>query len=66
MALSQFALYYWRAVLTAVAGQPVSEGVLAAARIENRQVTGEDFATFADLARFDADARSPRAAGWAS
>jgi hypothetical protein len=49
VALSQFALYYWRAVLAAVATQPVSEGVLAAAHVDNRQVTGEDFATFATL-----------------
>lgn len=49
VALSQFALYYWRAVMAAVAGQPVSEGVLAAARVDNRLVTGEDFETFASL-----------------
>jgi hypothetical protein len=49
VALSQFALYYWRAVLAAVATHPVSEGVLAAARVDNRMVTGEDFATFATL-----------------
>ena len=49
VALSQFALYYWRAVLAAVAVQPVSEGVLAAARVDNRVVTGEDFETFATL-----------------
>src|SRR6202012_5367814 len=49
VALSQFALYYWRAVLAAVAGQTGSEGVLAAARVDNRMVTGEDFATFATL-----------------
>lgn len=49
VALSQFALYYWRAVLAAVAGQAVSEGVLAAARVDNRAVTGEDFSTFATL-----------------
>ncbi len=49
VALSQFGLYYWRAVLAAVAAQPVSEGVLAAARIDNRLVTGEDFDTFATL-----------------
>jgi hypothetical protein len=49
VALSQFALYYWRAVLAAVAGQAVSEGVLAAARVDNRVVTGEDFETFATL-----------------
>jgi hypothetical protein len=49
VALMQFALYYWRAVLAAVACQPVSEGVLAAARVDNRQVTGEDFPAFATL-----------------
>jgi hypothetical protein len=49
VALSQFALYYWRAVLAAVAGQTVSEGVLAAARVDNRGVTGEDFEIFASL-----------------
>jgi hypothetical protein len=49
VALSQFALYYWRAVLTAVAGQPLSENVLAAASIENGRVTGRDFQTLAGL-----------------
>jgi len=49
VALSQFGLYYWRAVLTAVAGQPVSENVLAAASIENGRVTGRDFQTLAGL-----------------
>ncbi len=49
VALSQFALYYWRAVLAAVASQPVSESVLVAACIENGRVTGRDFQTFAGL-----------------
>jgi len=49
VALSQFALYYWRAVLTAVAGRPLSENVLAAASIENGRVTGRDFQTLAGL-----------------
>jgi len=49
VALTQFGLYYWRAVLAAVAGQPVSEGVLAAAGVENRRVTGRDFGTLAGL-----------------
>lgn len=49
VALSQFALCYWRAVLAAVAGQPVSEHILAAARIENGHVTGQDFRTLAGL-----------------
>jgi hypothetical protein len=49
VALSQFALYYWRAVLTGVAGQPVSESVLAAAHVKDGLVTGADFVTLAGL-----------------
>ncbi len=49
VALTQFGLYYWRAVLAAVAGHPVSEGVLSAARVENGRVTGCDFDTFVGL-----------------
>ena len=43
VALTQFALYYWRAVLAGVAAQPVSERVLAAAHVENGGLTGRDF-----------------------
>ena len=49
IALSQFALYYWRAVLAGVAAQPVSDRVLAAAQVENGQLTPEDFQTLAGL-----------------
>jgi len=49
VALMQFGLYYWRAVLASVAGQPVSEGLLAAARVENGRVAGRDFDTFVGL-----------------
>jgi len=49
VALAQFALYYWRAVLAAVAGQPVSESVFAAAGVPAGRVTGRDFRTLAGL-----------------
>jgi hypothetical protein len=49
IALSQFALYYWRAVLAGVAAQPVSDRVLAAAQVENGQLTPGDFQTLAGL-----------------
>ena len=49
VALSQFALYYWRAILAGVASQPVSDRVLAAARVENGRLTSEDFQTLAGL-----------------
>ncbi len=62
VALSQFALYYWRAVLAAVAGQPVSENVLAAASIENRRVVAGDFETLAGLHDLTLDL-TPRSGG---
>ena len=43
VALTQFALYYWRAVLAGVAAQPVSDRVLEAVHVENGGLTGRDF-----------------------
>src|SRR5260370_37479509 len=43
VALTQFALYYWRAVLAGVAAKPVSGRVLAAASVETSSLTGRDF-----------------------
>jgi hypothetical protein len=48
VALSQFALHYWRAVMAGVAGQPLSERILTAAGVSGG-VTGQDFKTFAGL-----------------
>jgi hypothetical protein len=49
VALTQFAAYYWRAMLAGAAAQPVSERVLAAAGVQNGQVTGQDFPAFVGL-----------------
>src|SRR5260370_39616879 len=49
VALSQFALYYWRAVLAGVAAQPVSDRVLVAARVENGRLAPQHFETLAGL-----------------
>jgi hypothetical protein len=49
VALAQFGLYYWRAVLSGVAAQPVSARVLVAARVENGRVTSQHFGTLAGL-----------------
>ena len=49
VALSQFAIYYWRAVLAGVAAQPVSDRVLLAAQVEDRRLMPQDFATLAGL-----------------
>src|SRR5262249_23809059 len=45
VALSQFAVYYWRAMLAGAAAQPVSERILAAAGAKDGQLTGQHFAT---------------------
>jgi hypothetical protein len=49
VALTQFGLYYWRAVLAGAAAQPVSDRVLAAANIENGRLTPQHFDTLAGL-----------------
>ncbi len=49
VAMSQFALYYWRAVLAGVAAQPVSDRVLAAAHVEDGHLLPQHFETFAEL-----------------
>ena len=49
VALSQFAVYYWRAVLAGVAAQPVSRRVLEAAHVEGRSLSATDFEALAGL-----------------
>jgi len=49
VALSQFALYYWRAVLAGVAAQPVSPRVLEAAHVEGGYPSASDFEALAGL-----------------
>src|SRR5262249_43893683 len=49
VALSQFALYYWRSVLAGVASQPVSGRVLEAACVRDGHVSASDFDALAVL-----------------
>ncbi|HYK39084.1 MAG TPA: hypothetical protein VEU98_03605 [Candidatus Eremiobacteraceae bacterium] len=49
LALSQFAAYYWRALVMGVASQPVSGRVLEAAQINDGKLTGQHFQVFAEL-----------------
>jgi hypothetical protein len=48
VAFAQFAIYYWRAILTGVAAQPVSERVLESANLRGR-LTGNDFRALSQL-----------------
>ena len=62
IALGQFAIFYWRAVVTGIAAQPVSEQVLAAAKVEADGIRGEDFRSLAKLHDLTPDL-SPRPIG---
>ncbi|HEX4537603.1 MAG TPA: hypothetical protein VH140_11685 [Candidatus Acidoferrum sp.] len=64
VAISQFGMYYWRAVLASVASQPVSESVLAAISAENRPLEAADFVQFAGLHALTPDL-TPRGRGLA-
>lgn len=56
-ALSQFAVYYWRALVMGVATQPVSERVLEAAHLNGVELTGDHFRVFAELHDLTPDLR---------
>jgi hypothetical protein len=58
VAMTQFAAYYWRAMLAGAAAQPVSERVLAAAGVQNGQVTGQDFPALVGLHNLTPELRS--------
>jgi hypothetical protein len=49
VALAQFGVFYWRAVVAGIAAQPISDEVLAAARVESGAVNGRDFDAIAQL-----------------
>jgi hypothetical protein len=49
VALAQFALYYWRAVLAGVAAQPIPMEILEAAQVEESRMCGADFEKLASL-----------------
>jgi len=57
VALSQFGLYYWRAVLAGMAAQPVSDRVLLAAHLEGGRMKGQDFKRLAGLHDLTPDLR---------
>jgi hypothetical protein len=63
VALAQFGLYYWRAVLTGVASQPVSHQVLEAAQVKNGALSAGDFAALAKLHDLTPELRTSKTGG---
>jgi hypothetical protein len=61
VALAQFALYYWRAVLTGVASQPISNAILEAVQVQESNLCGADFEKLASLLTLTPELKSSNA-----
>jgi hypothetical protein len=60
VALAQFALYYWRAVLSGVASQPISSDILEAVHIDESHLRGADFEKLAGLLQLTPELKNSR------
>src|SRR5882724_2430626 len=59
VAFGQFGLYYWRAMISGVAAQAISDRIRAAAGISAPTVGGQDFRNILILNRLSPDLRGP-------
>src|ERR1700737_3669844 len=59
LALVQFAVYYWRAIISEVAAQPISDRIRTAAGITAPQISGQDFRSILSLHDLSPDLRGP-------
>jgi hypothetical protein len=59
VALVQFALYYWRAIISGVAAQPISDRIRMAAGITATQIGTQDFRSILSLHDLSPDLRGP-------
>src|SRR6266567_376933 len=59
VALVQFGLHYWRAVISGVATQPISDRIRTAAGISASQIGAQDFHSILSLHDLSPDLRGP-------
>ena len=59
VALAQFGLYYWRAIISGVAIQPISDRIRTAAGITAPQIGAQDFRSILSLHDLSPDLRGP-------
>jgi hypothetical protein len=58
VALAQFGVFYWRAVIIGVAAEPISERVLEAAQVSGGRLSARDFGALAELHELTPDLQS--------
>jgi hypothetical protein len=59
VAFTQFALYYWRAMICGVAAQPISDRIRTAAGITTPRIGARDFHSILNLHDLSPDLRGP-------
>ena len=59
VALVQFALYYWRAIIYGIAAEPISDRIRTAAGITATQISAQDFHSILSLHDLSPDLRGP-------
>lgn len=59
MALGQFGLYYWRAMISGIASQAISDRIRSAACISSRPIGAQDFHSILILNDLSPDLRGP-------
>lgn len=59
VALAQFGLYYWRATVSGIAAQSISERIRLAAGIGNAQIGPQDFRSILILKELSPNLRGP-------
>lgn len=65
VAMGQFALFYWRAIVTGVASQPVSDRVRAAAGLSGSSVGSVDFQAMLNLHELTPEFSDVKSGVWA-
>ncbi|HEV7966166.1 MAG TPA: hypothetical protein VGP19_01275 [Candidatus Acidoferrales bacterium] len=65
VASGQFGLYYWRATISGIAAQDVSERIRVAAGITHPSISAQDFRNIIILKDLSPDLRGPNGSFWA-
>ncbi len=65
VAFAQFGLYYWRATISGIAAQAVSDRIRVAAGITHASIGAQDFDNIIILKDLSPDLRGPNGSFWA-
>ena len=64
VAFAQFGLYYWRATMSGIAAQAISDRIRVAAGLANTAIGAQDFGNIVILNDLSPDLRGPNGSFW--